>query len=145
MEYRQILLAVDLTEYSDTVGRRAAAVATAFGADIALLHVIEYVPMDPAGEGVMPPSPDIEPELLASARPRMAELAARIGLADARQEVVIGSVRSEIVRTARELDADLIVLGRHQRHGLASLLSSTEKSLVRAAPCDVLAVQIQDR
>lgn len=145
MEYRQILLAVDLTEDSDAIGRRAAAVAKAFGAEITLLHVVEYVPADPAGEGFMPPALDIESELLESARVRIGELAARLGLASARQDVVLGSIKSEIVGAAEELSADLIVLGRHQRHGLASLLGSTEKSLVKAAPCDVLAVQIQDR
>ena len=95
MAYRQILLALDLREQSENVGRRACAVANATGAQLTLLHRIE-----------------------------------------------IGTIKSEIVRVANELGADLIVLGGYERHGLALLLGSTESSILNAAPCDVLAVRL---
>lgn len=143
MTYRDILLAVDdLEDGGDVVGKRAAALASAFGARVHLLHVVEYVPVDPAGEELMPPPVDLEMELLEGARDRLAELAERIGLRDAPQEVCIGSIKSEIVRAAEEIKADLIVIGRHQRHGLALLLGSTDRSLLKAAPCDILAVRV---
>lgn len=143
MSYRQILLAVDLSEDSDAIGRRAAAIAAAFGANITLLHVVEFIPMDPSGEALMPPPVDLESELLASGRTRLAELAERLGLQGVRQEVALGGIKSEIVRVAGEINADLIVLGSHQRHGLALMLGSTERSLLSATPCDVLAVRVQ--
>ncbi|HET6725744.1 MAG TPA: universal stress protein [Gammaproteobacteria bacterium] len=142
MSYREILLAVDLGDGCDAVGTRAAALAGAFGARVHLLHVVEYVPVDPAGEELMPPPVDLEMELLEGARDRLAELAERIGLAGAPQEVCIGSIKTEIVRAAEEIQADLIVIGRHHRHGLALLLGSTDRSLLKAAPCDVLAVRV---
>lgn len=143
MSYRHILLAVDLANDSDAVGRRAIALAQALSARIALLHVVEFVPMDPAGEALMPPPVDLESELVESARSRLAEFAGRLGLADAVQEVRIGGIKSEIVQAAADLEADLIVIGRHQRHGLALLFGSTDKSVLNAAPCDVLAVRVQ--
>lgn len=143
MSYRQILLAVDLSEDSDAIGRRAAAIAAAFGANVTLLHVVEFIPMDPSGEALMPPPVDLESELLASGRTRLAELAERLGLRDSRQEIVLGGIKTEIVRVATEIGADLIVLGSHQRHGLALMLGSTERSLLSATPCDVLAVRVQ--
>ncbi|HET8552816.1 MAG TPA: universal stress protein [Gammaproteobacteria bacterium] len=143
MTYRRILLAVDVAAGADAVGRRATALATALGATVKLLHVVEYVPMDPGGEGLMPPPVDLEDELLAGGRDRLVELANRIGLPDAEREVCVGNIKSEIVRAATEMAADLIVIGRHQHHGLALLFGSTERSLVNAAPCDVLAVRVE--
>ncbi|HET7370982.1 MAG TPA: universal stress protein [Gammaproteobacteria bacterium] len=144
MTYRQILLAVDIAVDGDAIGRRAAALAKAFDAKVNLLHVVEYVPMDPAGEALMPPPVDLESELIEGARMRLQELAERVGLVDAPRDVCVGNIKSEIVRAAQEIDADLIVIGRHQRHGLALFLGSTERSLVTAAPCDVLAVRVED-
>jgi universal stress protein A len=144
MSYRHILLAVDIEAGSDPIGRRAAELATAFGARVSILHVTEYVPVDPTGETVMPPPPDLERELLEGARHRLDEFAARVGLKDAAKEVRVGTIKSEIVRLATEKKMDLIVIGRHQRHGLALFLGSTERSLVTAAPCDVLAVRVEE-
>ncbi len=62
-EYRRILVVVDLTEDSLIIGRRAQALATIFGAEVELLHVVEFVPVEPMGETLMP-SVQIEDELL---------------------------------------------------------------------------------
>ena len=48
--YRRILLVVDLTEDSLILGRRAAALAGALGAGIELLHVVEFIPVEPMGD-----------------------------------------------------------------------------------------------
>ena len=61
--YRRILVVVDLTEDSLLIGRRAQTLATTFGAEIELLHVVEFVPVEPMGETLMP-SVQIEDELL---------------------------------------------------------------------------------
>lgn len=48
----------------------------------------------------------------------------------------------EIVRCARDREADLIVLGTHGRSGLAHLLiGSVAERVVRKAPCPVLTVK----
>jgi nucleotide-binding universal stress UspA family protein len=44
-DYRRVMLVVDLSEDSLPIGRRAQALAAAFGAEIELLHVVEYVPV----------------------------------------------------------------------------------------------------
>jgi universal stress protein A len=60
--YRKILVAVDLTDHSEMVVRRAVDVAAAFDAEISLLHVVEYIPVEPMGEALLP-AVDIEDEL----------------------------------------------------------------------------------
>jgi universal stress protein A len=139
--YRRILLVVDLTEDSLVLGRRAAALAGALAAEIELLHVVEFVPVEPMGETLMPAMP-IEEELLERARQRLTALAADLGLAGAPCRVESGNVKSEIVRVARERHADLIMLGSRERHGLSILVNLTEDTVLHAAPCDVLAMRV---
>jgi universal stress protein A len=140
-EYRRILLVVDLSEDSLLIGRRARAVATAVGAEIDLLHVVEYVPVEPMGETLMP-AVQIEDELLDRAKQRLAALGTQIGVPATSCRVEAGNVKAEIVRIARELRTDLIVLGSRERHGLSILVNFTEDTVLHAAPCDVLAVRV---
>jgi universal stress protein A len=139
--YRRILVVVDLTEGSLPIARRGQALASAAGAEIELLHVVEFVPVEPMGETLMP-AVQIEDELLERARQRLVALAAQLGLPDSVTRVEAGNVKSEIVRVARERGADLIVLGSRERHGVSILVNFTEDTVLHAAPCDVLAVRV---
>jgi universal stress protein A len=139
--YRRILVVVDLTEDSLVIGRRAQTLATTFGAEIELLHVVEFVPVEPMGETLMP-TIQIEDDLLERARQRLATLSGELGIAPTAARVEAGNVKSEIVRIARERGADLIVLGSRERHGLSILVNFTEDTVLHAAPCDVLAVRV---
>lgn len=142
--YRRILLAVDLTDDSVPVGRRAQHLAALFGAEVELLHVVEFVPVEPMGETLMP-AVAIEEELVQRARTRLAALAESLGLAGAQTRVETGNVKAEIVRAAREREVDLIVLGSRERHGLSILVNLTEDAVLHGAPCDVLAVRVGGR
>jgi universal stress protein A len=137
--YKKILLVVDLSDDSQIIGERAKAIAE--GADITLLHVVEYVPVEPMGEALLP-TVQIESELVARARTKLGELAQKLGLQNSRQLVATGSIKAEIIRTAQRVACDLIVLGSRERHGLAILLNFTEDTILHAAPCDVLAVRL---
>ena len=138
-DYRNILLAVDLSDDSEIIGARAKSIAERYGGEITLLHVVEYVPVEPMGEALLP-TIQIETELVDRARERLKELAAKLGLEHRPRLVESGSIKAEIIRTAQRLHSDLIVLGSRERHGLAILLNFTEDAVLNAAPCDVLAV-----
>ncbi|MGH8185921.1 MAG: universal stress protein [Steroidobacteraceae bacterium] len=139
--YRKILLVVDLMEDSDVIGERAKAIAACYQSEITLLHVVEYVPVEPMGEALLP-TVQIESELVERARRRLAELATALSLGNCRQLVETGGIKAEIIRSAQRLNVDLIVLGSRERHGLAILLNFTEDTILHAAPCDVLAVRL---
>jgi universal stress protein A len=140
--YRKILVVVDLTDDSAPIAQRALEVATATGAALSLLHVVEYVPVEPLGETLLP-AVQIEEELVHRARERLAELATRFGLAAAPRHVAAGNVKAEIVHAAVGQSADLIVIGSRERHGLSILVNLTEDTVLHAAPCDVLAVRLK--
>jgi universal stress protein A len=138
--YRRVLLVVDLTDDSLAIGRKVQALAASLGAEVELLHVVEFVPVEPMGETLMP-AVQIEEELLERAQQRLAALATDLGLAGCACRVESGNVKTEILRVARERQADLIVLGSRERHGLSILLNLTEDTVLHAAPCDVLAMR----
>lgn len=139
--YRRILLVVDLGEHSEQIGARARDLASMLGAELSVLHVVEYVPVEPMGETLLP-AVQIEEELVQRATLQLAQLCDRLGIGGARREVAAGNVKAEIVRAAQELQADLIVLGSRERRGPSILVNFTEDTVLHAAPCDVLAVRI---
>jgi universal stress protein A len=139
--YSRILLAVDLNSDSITIGRRARDLAAALGAELTVLHVVEYVPVEPVGETMAAPMQLLD-ELAAAARQRLVALCADIQVDAEHQRVEVGSVKAEIVRVARAMSCDLIVLGARERHGLSIFVNLTEDTVLHAAPCDVLAVRV---
>ena len=139
--YNKILLAVDLNADSVSIGRRARDLATLMGAELTVLHDVEFVPVEPVGEAMMPPVQLLD-ELATSARQRLIALCADIGVDANHQQVEGGSVKAEIVRVARAMESDLIVLGARERHGLSIFVNFTEDTVLHAAPCDVLAVRV---
>ena len=143
--YKRILLAVDLTDDSSQIAVRAKALATTFDAELDVLHVVEPLPlMIPDAPEVMAPAvAETQDELMRSARARLAELAIATGIPEQRASVVLGNIKAEIVRVARERGVDLIVLGSRERHGLSLLVDFTEDAVLHKAPCDVLAVRVK--
>lgn len=140
--YKKILLAVDLSDDSRRIVERAKDIAKCYDSAITLLHVVEYVPVEPMGEALLP-TVQIESELVDRARTKLRELAEQLSLSQVPQLVETGSIKAEIIRTAQRTGADLIVLGSRERHGLAILLNFTEDTILHSAPCDVLAIRLQ--
>lgn len=139
--YQKVLVLLDLSEGSEKVFDAGRALAAYSGAALVLLHVVDYAPIEPLGDTLMP-SMDIEQELADRARAELDALIARAGLARASRRVEIGNTKAEILRVAGLERADLIVLGSRERHGLAILVNFTEDAVLHAAHCDVLAVRL---
>ena len=140
-EYRNLLVCLDLTEDSVRVLERAKALAASTGGKLTLLHVVEYVPVEPMGEALLP-AVQIEAELAERATTQIAELANRLGLGGSERLVLTGNIKAEVVRVAQEKRCDLIVIGSRERHGVSILFNFTEDTVLHAAPCDVLAVRL---
>lgn len=139
--YKNILVVTDLSADSAPLLARAKAIALRNQARLHLLHVVEYLPMEPMGETVLP-SLQLENELVARATERLQQLVAEQHLDIATQQVSAGSIKTEVQTAARNTAADLIVVGNHERHGMKALLNFTEDAVLHTAPCDVLAVHL---
>jgi universal stress protein A len=140
--YQKMLVVVDLSDDSERVIIAARDLAAFSKAEIVALHVVEFVPVEPMGESLMP-TVQIEEELVKRSRDKLNEMAARLGLEGATVRVEAGNIKAEILRVAEEEVADLIVVGSRERHGLAILVNFTEDTVLHAAHCDVLAVRLR--
>jgi len=141
LNYKKILVAVDLSEESEQVALRAKALAEGAQGELHLIHVIEPlsfaygvdIPMDFSG---------LQDEIQAQATQQLQRFAEEHGITAQRQHIVLGRPEVEIHATAEEIGADLVVIGSHGRYGLALLMGSTANAVLHGATCDVLAVRV---
>jgi universal stress protein A len=140
--YKKLLVLLDLSEDSEQVAIAARNLAAYSNASMVALHVVEFVPVEPLGESLMPTA-QIEDELIKRARQKLSDLVARLALPRTLGRVEVGNTKAGILRVADEEQVDLIVLGSRERHGLAILVNFTEDTVLHAAHCDVLAVRLK--
>ncbi len=142
--YTHILLAVDFSDQSEQVTKKALQLAAQNQALLSLVHVVEDLPITDPGYGPIPFDLDLTQEWLEASKQRLLKLGHELGIPEQRQWLEMGSAKLEIVRVANENNVDLIVVGSHGRHGLALLLGSTANGVLHHALCDVIAIRLQD-
>ncbi|RPG30902.1 MAG: universal stress protein [Gammaproteobacteria bacterium TMED92] len=140
-DYKTVMLAVDLTEESLQVAERAIQLVQAFAAQLHIVHVIEPLSLAYGGDVPMDLS-TVQEQIHEQATSHLREFSATLEIPEAQQHLIFGRPESEIQRTAKEVGADVIVVGSHGRHGLALLLGSTANGVLHGATCDVLAVRV---
>lgn len=138
-QYAKILVAIDLTEESEQVLEKA--VGMAASSNIHLVYVSEPLTYLYGGQFQVDLT-GVEDELKQRASETLANLGRSTKIPTSQQHVIIGKPAAQIKILAEEIDADLIVLGSHSRHGLGLLLGSTANGVLHGAPCDVLTVRI---
>ena len=142
--YSHILAAIEFHDDGRRVLERACGLAEIFGARLSVLHVVEYLPLDPAGDLISTLPMDSSAERAALARERLELWCRECGVPPGSLHTIIGSITGEILQKAAALSADLIVVGHRPRRGLSALFSHTEEGVVHRAACDVLALHLGD-
>src|SRR3712207_2405704 len=137
----KILRATDGSEEAELAARTAADLATKTGSELHLVHVLVLPPetlYDPFGT-------DAREEFEKRERARLDELVGRLEASGGAVEGAhfrVGSPDAEIVAQAKEVGADMVVLGSR---GLGvmrrALMGSVSDSVVRHAHCPVLVVR----
>lgn len=141
--YQHILVAADLIPSDDDpIADRAIELAGKSGAKISLVHVVEafgnYI-----SPYVISSALEWEKQTKESARARLCKLGERLGIPPKNQIVTVGDAKTDIISVAQEVQADLIIVGSHGRHGLSLFLfGSTANDVMRNAKCDVLVVNL---
>jgi nucleotide-binding universal stress UspA family protein len=136
---KKILVATDFSSGSDEALDHAIDLAKQTGASLDVVYVLEPI----AQELPLGLTPSDGAAQLATIDRELVTRAARAVNAGlpCRTSMVEGSAATEIVQRARDLAADLIVIGTHGRRGLAhALLGSVAERVVQRAPCPVLTV-----
>ncbi len=140
--YQHILVAIDLTPEANRVVEKAIELCKQNEASLSLIHVVEYIPSVYSAETTFPEIPDMEKQLADNAKRDLEKIKEALKLTDSASYIRSGSAKHEIIDLAKEINADLIVIGSHGRHGLQLLLGSTSNGVLHLAKCDVLAVRI---
>jgi nucleotide-binding universal stress UspA family protein len=145
---RRIVYFTDYSPASRPALRKAIELAKALHRELALVHVLSpvIIPVISADMYLPPATYD---ELQRTSRAtaerhiqRLAAQARRAGIRVSHRLVEGTPVADEIVRTARALRADLLVVGTHGRTGVTrAVLGSVAARVVATATCPVLTVR----
>ena len=140
----KILVPIDFSDYSKKALQYTVKFAKQFKSEISLLYVIEPViyPADLSMGQMVIPNADVdygekaEEELKALAKSEIGDLL------NYKILVKTGKPFMEIIDTAKDIDADLIIISTHGHTGVEHLLfGSTSEKVVRKAPCPVLTMR----
>ena len=137
--YTHILFATDLTRLSKNIAPKVQKLAELYGAKISLIHVLEQT-----STYGYPGVPAIESSVSEHVQNTMEEFADKIQVPKERQYIEFGSVKGQVLSYAKSINAELIVVGSHGRHGLARLLGSSATAIVNGAECDVLLLRASE-
>ena len=140
-QFEHILVATDFGEPAQHALESAIGLARATNAKITLLHVF-YIAR---------PAYDVLVALPIAELAGQARTALETALARAKERYPqceslfqTGEPAEQIVESAKQLGADLVVLGTHGRHGLPRmLLGSVAEKVVRTSPVPILVIPIE--
>ena len=136
--FERIVVGVSAAETARAAARRADALASQLGAELHVVTVYTERSGGHLGEPVIA-SAEAGPE-----RSRAEALVASISescTARTRGYALAGDPAKEILRVAKEVDADLIVVGDKGMHGVRRVLGSVASDVGHGATCDVLVVK----
>lgn len=146
---KTIVVAVDFSNATTGVLAMASRMASAFGAQLRLLHVVEPEPSYTAYGFTPDEFPALhayQEEAKKRAARKMEELLAQVspGLPNASTEILEGAPLHTLLDYVKEIGADLVVLGSHGHGVIASLLlGSVAEGMVRKAAVPTLIVPAQ--
>lgn len=146
MKYSQILAAIDLSEENDRIIETAAQMARDSGATLHLMSVFRPLGQVYGGINmamVADQTISFEKQAREQATAQLVELGGKYGVEPDNIHVCLGQPAAEIRRLAETLNADLVVMGTHGRHGVGLLLGSTASGVLHGVSCDVLALKLK--
>jgi nucleotide-binding universal stress UspA family protein len=139
MTFKHVLVATDFSECSDAAVKYGVEIAAGSASTLTVVHAFElpytYVSPFLSGEILSEARAAAEHQLKKVLEPIRTRIPAAAGV------VRLGSPWEQILEAARELGADLIVVGSHGRAGVPrALLGSIAEKVVRLSAVPVLTV-----
>lgn len=141
---KKILVPIDFSDYSKSALRYSVNFAKSFNASITLIYVVEPIIYPPDFSMGQIAIPTINTEWDERAKEELDKLAKTEIPAELQVKTMIktGKPFVEIIETAKEENADLIIIATHGHTGVEHILfGSTAEKVVRKAPCPVLTLR----
>ena len=132
---RRIASAVNLGPDGSNVLRWSDRLSREFGAQLGIIYV---APLDPRSEEYYA-LPEWRDRVLSRANAEVAELLQTDGI-NGEIQIEVGSIPDAVVERTRNLQADLLVVGRGGHDGVTGRLPTNTYAIIRNAPCPVLGV-----
>lgn len=148
MSYQHVLLVTDLLSDADVVAQKAKyIVANHSETKLSILHIVEDDVVH-FGYELVPASSlsgEVDGKHWQDARARLAQFIKRNQLQTVHSEVTAAISNSDgIVDYCHKQEVDLLIIGRHERHGLSALLvGATVDNILSDMPCDSLVVKLE--
>ncbi len=143
MSYQTVLVALDRDQSTEKVISRGLSLVNGDQRKVFFVHVNQPIIVNTLLNGEMTFPVEVEQELLQASKSWLETTASNIGVNRSNCFVLEGDIKPEIIKKANDLKADVIVVGNHQKHGLALFFSDTADSLLHQIDCDLLAVHIE--
>lgn len=140
--YKRLLCLIGNGPDAQKVLARACTARDTFGAELFLLQVVEFLPVSGAEDAMLATPLILADEMEAQARKAMETRAKEAGVDLAKTEVVQGDLLQETTRFAKNHEIDLIIAGKHERHGFSAWFNHAEDDVLHSSPCDLLAVHL---
>jgi len=145
MQIKTILFPTDFSYGAHAAMDFAVSLAKNYNSQLILLHVIQNIVIADWDASSSFQVADMMKDIHKSAMREMdrwcAEVSSKIN--DMKKMIVAGVPFVEIIKAARNQNADMIVIGTHGRMGVSHvLLGSTAEKVARKASCPVLTVRI---
>ena len=151
MSIKIILVPVDFSENSQVAFEAAYDLALQLGAKLYMLHVQDESTLRIAIKEELLSQCSTDEELQSSVERLTEERFSKMLSSMDTSKVAIehtsrrGDSDREIVAYAREIEADMIVIGRRGAGIISAVLGSVAESVIRKSPCPVLVVRLEHK
>lgn len=141
-----IMSPIDFSKPSDEGTKTAIELATLYGSELCLVHVVPAIPKLPSAS-LLFHEREYEEELLKDAQKRLDEIVQQVSERGLTARAIVGTANDtggELLRIAEQNHVDLIVIPTHGMTGWHKLaFGSVAEKVVRLANCPVLVLRAQ--
>ncbi len=136
MKYNKILAAIDFSEVTENVVRKAATFAKNHGSEIYVLHIVE-----PSPSYSLSGLSDVSTQLLEQAKLDILPVCTQYGVSEESIYTKMVPLKAGILEFIETQNIDLIFMGSHGKSGIARVLGSCTNSITHIANCDIYIVR----
>lgn len=138
MIYSHILIATAFSEKCQNTLEQAKQIAELHQAKLSIVHFVEPLP---ASAFIYAGAIELDKKRNKAAKAKLDELGTFFHIPPEDRYVTEASPKAGIVKLAKKLKVDLIILSNHGHNPFLHVLSSTADTVAHHAPCDILIIK----